>query len=142
MGKIVNLFSWLEEISFKKSDPDSFSEQDWVSFDPYMIHRFISMKPEYLELVNYIQTIPSEFKKQIYTVYLESIPKRKTWFKYMKKPKEKYNKDLIQHISTYFKCSLKESLQYLGILEDDSIRSILKGMGKDDKEISKLLKGH
>ncbi len=87
----MTIWNWLEEITYKKSPIDSFSEQDWESFNSYMIHRFISMNPYYIELSNEIQTILPTEKKQIYTIYRELIPKRKVFLKYIKGNNAKYN---------------------------------------------------
>ena len=78
----MTIWNWLEEITYKKSSVDSFSEQDWESFNSYMIHRFISMNPYYIEVSNKVQTILPTEKKRIYTVYKELLPKRKVFLKY------------------------------------------------------------
>ena len=50
----MNIFDWLNEISYNKSDWSSFSKEDQDTFNPYMINRFISMKPNYIDIVNLI----------------------------------------------------------------------------------------
>ena len=69
----MSLFDWLKEITSKKSDWDSFEDKDKETFNPYMIHRFLSMNEDYVELVNYIQTIPytEKGKNGISTCQLE-----------------------------------------------------------------------
>mgnify|MGYP003661877301 FL=1 len=113
--KIKNVFDWLNEITEHKSPVDSFTEEDWGKWNTYMIHRFISMNIEYVELANYIQTIPYEEKKQIYTIYKEIIPKKKAFFRYIKAKKKTLNKDLLKHISQHFECSIKEANEYMPI---------------------------
>lgn len=140
MNKVKNIFNWLEEISYHKSDPNVFSEEDFIGFDSFMIHRFISMKEIYLPIVNIAQTIPPKNKKQIYQFYREIIPKKKTWFKYIKGKKSKNNKELTELLSKYFSNSFRETNEYIEILGKNEIENILKKMGKDDKEIKKMLK--
>ena len=70
-----NIFDWLKEINSTKSHPDSFTNQDWDVWNSYMVHRFLSMNPDYVELVNEIQMLPPTNKKQIYSIYREYIPK-------------------------------------------------------------------
>lgn len=138
--KIKNVFDWLNEITEHKSPVDSFTEEDWGKWNTYMIHRFISMNIEYVELANYIQTIPYEEKKQIYTIYKEIIPKKKAFFRYIKAKKKTLNKDLLKHISQHFECSIKEANEYMPILSQVNIKHILSQRGIDEKEQKKLLK--
>lgn len=134
----MTLFNWLEHITVKKSHPNSFNESDWDSFNSYMIHRFISMNMDYIEIANYTQRINPQNKKQIYTIYRDLLPKQKMWFKYIKPEKSKDNKELIGILTKYFECSTKEVKEYLELLSKKEIKSILKSMGMDDKEIKKL----
>jgi hypothetical protein len=56
--RLVNIFDWLLEISYNKRDWNEFTAEQQASFDPYMIHRFISMKQDYIEIVNEVQYVP------------------------------------------------------------------------------------
>ena len=49
-----------------------------------MIHRYVSMNMDYIDIVNYVQKINPQNKKQIYTIYREMIPKKKVYLKYVK----------------------------------------------------------
>jgi hypothetical protein len=82
------LFDWLEEITVKKTLPNDFSEESWDSFNSYMVHRYLSMDINYIDIVNYVQKINPQNKKQIYTIYREMIPKKKVWLKYIKPSKK------------------------------------------------------
>ena len=53
-----NIFDWLKAINTTKPQSDSFTEKDWEVWNSYMIHRFMSMNPNYLEVVNYVQELP------------------------------------------------------------------------------------
>ena len=136
----MTIWNWLEEITYKKSPTDSFNDQDWDSFNSYMVHRFISMNPYYVELSNKVQTLLPTEKKQIYTVYRELIPKRKVFLKYVKSNNIKYNTDLLELLSNHFECSKKEAGEYFNVLGKSKIKSILSLMGFEKKEITKLLK--
>ena len=59
------IFDWLKQINTIKSDPDTFSDKDWEVWNSYMIHRFLSMNKDYLELVNETQQIMPQNKKEI-----------------------------------------------------------------------------
>jgi len=136
----MNIWDWLTQITYEKSHPDSFSDQDWESFNSYMIHRFISMNPYYVEVANQIQTVLPTEKKQIYTIYRELIPKRKLFLKYIKNTGDKFNNDLMELLSTHYECSKSETKEYFNILGKKGVRELLGRMGYEKKEITKLLK--
>ncbi len=136
----MNIWDWLTQITYEKSHPDSFTDQDWESFNSYMIHRFISMNPYYVEVANQIQTVLPTEKKQIYTIYRELIPKRKVFLKYIKNTGDKFNNDLMELLSSHYKCSKSEVKEYFNILGKKGVRDLLGRMGYEKKEITKLLK--
>ena len=97
----ISLFDWLNILTQSKDDWDSFSDEDKESFNPYMIHRYVSMKSEYIDLVNIIQTLPND-KRLIYLTYKSLLPKNKVWFKYIKNTNKEINKELTDKIAEYF----------------------------------------
>jgi hypothetical protein len=138
--QIKDLWGWLNEITLYKTPIEEISEESWNSWNSYIIHRYVSMDVNYIELVNYIQTIPYENKKQIYTIYSEMIPKKKVFLKYISTKKKKKNVELADYVAKYFECSLGEADEYIDILQKTGVRSILYKMGIEDKTIDKLLK--
>jgi hypothetical protein len=135
-----NVFDWLKEINSTKSHPDTFTNQDWDIWNSYMVHRFLSMNPDYIELVNEVQSLPPSNKKQIYSIYREYIPKNNKWSKYVKSSTKEPDKDLIEYLKNYFKVSTREIKDYLKILDKKEVQSILNKQGLEEKEIKKLLK--
>jgi hypothetical protein len=135
-----NIFDWLKAINNTKPPVDSFTDKDWEVWNSYMIHRFLSMNPDYLEIVNYVQDFPPQEKRMIYNIYREFIPKNNKWSKYVKSKVKQPNKDLTTHIKEHFQCSLKESKEYINILATPEIRRILTNRGLEKKEITKILK--
>ena len=77
----MTIFDWLKQINSLKSPVDSFTESNWEAFNAYMVHRFLSMNPDFLELVNEVQILPPTEKKKIYSIYKEYIPKNNKWKK-------------------------------------------------------------
>jgi hypothetical protein len=140
VSKKMSIFDWLKEITYNKSPWNSFTEEDRESFNPYMIHRFLSMNPDYVDFVNTVQTVPYTSKERVYNIYLYTIPKKDMWLKYIKSTKTKRQEAMLKHIATYYECSLGEAEEYADILKDTGVKSILKQLGVDDKEIKKLLK--
>ena len=134
-----NIFDWLKEINYKKSPSESFTDKDWEVWNSYMIHRFISMNPEFVEIANHVQEIPPQEKNMIYNIYKEYIPKNTKWNKYIKSRVKQANKDLVEHLKTYFKVSSREILDYLKILDNKEISIILYKMGIEEKLIKQLL---
>lgn len=135
-----NVFDWLKEINSTKSHPDIFTNQDWDIWNSYMVHRFLSMNPDYIELVNEVQALPPSNKKQIYSIYREYIPKNNKWSKYVKSSSKEFDKDLILQLKKHFNVSIREIKDYLKILDKKEIQSILNKQGLEEKEIKKLLK--
>jgi hypothetical protein len=135
-----NVFDWLKEINTTKSNPDSFTEKDWEVWNSYMVHRFLSQNEDYLELVNEVQKISPQNKKEIYSIYREYIPKNNKWSKYIKSSTKQRNTDLINHLKDYWSCSSKEVKEYLEFLGNDEVLRILTHRGIEKKEIKILLK--
>ncbi len=138
--QIKDIWGWLNEITLYKTPIEDISEESWDKWNSYMVHRYLSMNVNYVELANYIQTIPYDNKKQIYTIYREMIPKAKTFFKYLKTNHKKKNTEVIEYIAQYFQCSLGEAEEYLDILRETGTRRVLYDMGVDEKEAKKLMK--
>ena len=136
----MQIFDWLKQITYEKQSWDSFTEEDRASFNPYMVHRFLSMNPEYIEFVNLIQSIPYTEKEKIYKLYLYMIPKKNMFLKYIKSNRTKTKEELLQHLASHYECSLREAYEYYHMHHSDTIKNILKKRGVDDKEIKKLLK--
>ena len=135
----MNLFDWLNEISYKKSPWSSFSKDDQDHFNSYMINRFISMKPDYIDLVNLIQkyTIP---KSTLYSYYCNTIPKKRTFFRYIKPKKSNINKDLLNILSKHLQLSKREIKDNYNLIEEDFKIELLTNLNIDNKKIKKLLK--
>ena len=138
--EIKNIFEWLNEITLYKTPIESISEKSWECWNSWLVNKYVSMDIRYIELVNYIQTIPYDNKQQIYLIYREMIPKQKTFFKYLKVSKRKKNLQAIDYVAKHFECSLGEAEEYMDLLREHGVRGVLYRMGITDKEADKLLK--
>ena len=136
----MTIFNWLEEITVKKTPPNDFSQQDWDDWNSYMVHRFLSMNMSYIDIVNFVQNINPQNKKEIYTVYREMIPKRKIWNKYIKNQNKKDSKELAKVIANKLLIGSDEASSYIPILGKDSITEMLSDLGYDKKELKQLIK--
>ena len=92
----MTLFDWLNQITYEKKPWNSFTEDEKESFNCYMVHRFLSMNPEYIEFVNLVQTFPYTDKEKTYNIYLYMIPKNKMFLKYIKSSKSKPKEALLK----------------------------------------------
>jgi hypothetical protein len=136
---IESLFGWLNEITLYKTPIEDISEGSWKSWNTFMIHKYVSMCPDYIELVNYVQKVPYDQNKQIYSIYREMIPKRKVYLKWIGSKKKSKNQSAIDYVAKYFECSLGEAEEYMDILRENGVRSILYKMGINEEEAEKLL---
>ena len=135
-----NIFDWLKAINTTKPPVELFTDMDWEVWNSYMIHRFLSMNKDFIEIVNYVQNYPPQEKKAIYGIYKEFIPKNNKWNKYIKSNIKQHNSELLSFLSNHWECSKNEVKEYLNILDDDKIINTLASMGLEQKEINKLLK--
>ena len=138
--QIKDLWGWLNEITLYKTPIENISEESWDKWNSYIIHRYVSMNINYVELANYVQTLPYENKQQTYTIYKEMIPKNKVFLKYIKSRVKKQPVTLVEYVAKHFECSLGEAEEYIDILRDHGTRKVLYDMGVEEKEVEKLLK--
>ena len=138
--KIKNIFCWLNEITVKKTPAEEFTDNDWEKFNSWLVHKFVSQSIYYVEIADYAQSMLPTMKKQIYNFYKEMLPKKKVWLQYIKSKTETINKDLVEDIAKYYEVGAADALSYIAVMTKEEIPIILGEMGKDEKEIKKLLK--
>ena len=136
----MTIFNWLNEITVKKSPPNSFTEEDWNGWNSYMVHRFLSMNMNYIDIVNFVQKINPQNKKEIYTIYREMIPKRKIWNKYIKNQNKKDTAKLSKIIASKLLVGNNEASTYIPLLGKSGVTELLSDLGYEKKEITKLIK--
>lgn len=130
----MNIFDHLRNITNEKGS--FLGEEGWNN---YMVHRFISMNRDYVEIANTIQKNIRLTPEQCYTVYKELVPKKFVYLKYMKSKGQKYNVELLEILAKYWECSQSEVKENINILGINQIKDILTSLGKSDLEIEKLL---
>jgi len=141
--KAKTLFEHLSGIKEKKTPWESLSVMDKKSFEPFMVNRFLSMNMEFLELVNELQmyTIGQLSPRDVYKLYLDVLPKKRSFDKYIKaKGSDKYNDKVLEYLSRYFEVSEREVKDYLEILSKDEVIQVIQKFGIEEKEIKKWLK--
>jgi hypothetical protein len=141
------LFDHLNAITLDK-DPkywDKLEEADKKTWSNYMILRFLSMNPDWIETVAdiqpYIQNAPP---KAMYLALIGLIPKKRAFLKYMKPASaDKYESWIIELVAKYYEVSQLEAEDYLNILYQTTagkqhIKQIAEAYGTDPKQITKL----
>ena len=122
---------------------DSLNETEKKQWSNYMIHRFLSMKMDYVEVVNELQRYNLK-PKELYKLYTNILPKKKEWLRYVKGKKTmKYQKWLLELVAKYYESSINEAHDYLEIYYSSEqgkadLKSILQKFGIEPKEIKKL----
>jgi hypothetical protein len=141
------LFDHLTAITAEQ-DPNYFkklTEEDIKSWSNFMINRFLSMKPEWIELIASIQSLSQTLEpEQMYKLYINILPKGKQYLKYTKgKAEDKYEQFLIDLIKKEYDCSERQANDYVEVLYAsregrENIQYICERYGLTKKEISKL----
>lgn len=145
--KTRTLFDHVNAV-FSEQDPEYFkkiTDGDKKTWSNYMLNRFLSMQPNYVEIVNLVQRYSSLPPHLYYSILIAAIPKTgKQWNPYIKSKNEtKFEPWLVDLFSNYFEVKSIDAIEYLKILSSneqgkESIKNVCKIYGKDPKEINKL----
>ena len=143
--KNKGLFDHITHITQKQTKGywDSLNETEKKQWSNYMIHRFLSMKMEYVDIVNEFQRYNLK-PKELYKLYTNILPKKKEWLRYTKGKKVmKHPQWVIDIVTKYHQVSVKEALEYIDIYYATEqgkaeLKSILQKYGTEPKQIKKL----
>jgi len=147
MGKPKTLFDHIKAITSEQNPKywDTLEESDKKTWSNYMIHRFLSMNSDWIEVLSEIQPYTQTLEpKQLYLALIGLIPKGRYYLKYTKGKKEnKYESWLVDLIKQDFVCSIKEAEDYCEILYStregrENIKYICEKYGIEKKQITKL----
>ena len=143
--KKKSLFDHINQIT-KVQNPnywDEISDEDKKTWSNYMVNRFLSMKSDWIDLVNEVQKYPLE-PKELYKVYTSILPKKKQWLRYIKGDKKmKYPKWVYEIVGKHLQCSMRESANAVDMYDismggQAELADILFRYGIDKKEVRKL----
>ena len=145
--KTKSLFDHIKAVT-QFQDPnywDKLEESDKKTWSNYMVHRFLSMNPDWIEVLSEIQPYTQVLEpKQLYLSLIGIIPKGRYFLKYTKGKKDnKYESWLVDLLIQDFMCSSKEAEDYCEILYStkegrENIKYICEKYGIDKKQITKL----
>jgi len=139
----MTIFDWINEILVSKKHWNDFTVDEQKKFSPFIINRWLSMEPEFIEIVNYFQklSIGTLEPREVYKWYCEILPKGKRFNKYIKGKKDKkYNPELLSLLTHHFECSKVEVKQHLKLIDKIELQEILEKYGNDKKTIKRLCK--
>lgn len=139
-SKPFSIFDWVKAIIDTKQDWTKFNSDQHKQFNIYMIHKFLSMNPKYIEVVNYVQSLNISDPKKIYEIYCFMIPKSKNTYSPYIKSTNKSSPEVNKYVAEYFECSSSEAEEYISLTDKKWLENILIAKGIDEKEIKKLLK--
>ena len=116
--KKKSLFDHINQITTVQNPNywDEISDEDKKSWSNYMVNRFLSMKPEWIELVNELQKYNLK-PKELYKLYTNVLPKGKRWLKYTKgRNSMDYPEWLINIMRNNDESSRKEAIEAIDML--------------------------
>jgi hypothetical protein len=142
-----SLFDHIKMIT-SEQDPNYFKklgDEDLKSWSNFMINRFLSMNPDWIELVATLLPLTQTLRPEdMYRVYINVIPKGKYYLNYIKGKKEtSYEEFLVNLMVTEYQCSINQANDYLDILYStkegkENIKYICEKYGVEKKQITKL----
>ena len=121
MSKVVkkkSLFDHIKQITDIQNPNywDEISDEDKKSWSNYMVNRFLSMKTDWIELVNELQKYNLK-PKELYKLYTNILPKGKQWLKYTKGRNDMSHPNwLINIVVNHEQISKKEAVEYIDLL--------------------------
>ena len=141
------LFDYLNAITAEQ-DPkyfDKLTEEDLKSWSNFMINRFLSMKPEWVELIASLLPLTQTLEpKEMYKLYISVLPKGKQYLKYTKgKSEDKYEQFIVDLLKKEYDCSENQAIEYLEVLYSsregrEYLKYVCEKYGVDKKQITKL----
>jgi hypothetical protein len=142
--KAATMFDFIDGVTHKKKEWSKWSDMDQKAFSPFMMNRFLSMRMELTELINEFQTYTIGLLRpqETYKLYHELLPNNKAFSKYIKgKSEDKYEKGLIEQIAEHYQIGKSEAVDYIELMNKETLDRIISMYGYSDGDKKKLLKG-
>ena len=143
--KKKSLFDHVNQITSVQNSNywEDISDEDKKTWSNYMVNRFLSMKSDWIELVNEVQKYPLE-PKELYKVYTSILPKKKQWLRYIKGDKKMdYPKWVYEIVAKDMQVSMREAVSAVEMYDmshggQAELGDILLKYGTEEKEVRKL----
>lgn len=134
------IFQLIDNLTIEKKSWSELTEDERNKFNVFTLHRILSLDQDLIEIVGFIQkyyNIPSNI---VYDFWLRVLPKKKIYFKFIKK-KDKSKNSIVDILSEFYNISKNQIAEYLNLFSKDDLYMILNGMGYTKDQIKKLLNG-
>ena len=130
----LTLWDHLNNLTINKTELNDKNDVESKSYNIYLINRFVSMCELYIPIVNEVNKYGNIPKKLHHTFLLNILPKRKQYFKYIKKGKE-LNETELSYIAEYFEIGIREAKMYINLLSEENVKEIIKlyTFGRNEK---------
>ena len=143
--KKKSLFDHIKQITDVQNPNywNDISDDDKKSWSNYMVNRFLSMKMDWIDIVNEVQKYDLE-PEIVYKLYTNIFPKGKQWLKYIKGDKKmKYPKWVYEIVSKHLQCSMREANDAVEMYDishggQSELVDILIKYGKTEQECRKI----
>jgi hypothetical protein len=143
--KRKGLFDHIKHITSVQSSNywDTITDEDKKTWSNYMVHRFLSMRTDFLDVVNEIQMYNLS-PEIIYKFYSDIIPKGKYWLKYIKGRKQMdYPRWLLDVVAKELEVSLREAVDAVDmymLTEGGQVEltELLQSYGVDRKKLKEV----
>lgn len=143
----ATLFDHIKAIT-NTQDPkywDKLDESDKKTWSNYMVFRFLSMNPDWVETIAALQPALQEVPpKALYLALIDFLPKGRHFLKYMKPATaDKYESWLVELVAKHYEVSMLSAETYLKILYStksgkERIKQLCEDYGTETKVITKL----
>lgn len=141
------LFEHLKNVT-EIQDPkyfDNLDEGEKRTWSNYMVQRFLSMNPDWVDLIAELQPYTQLLEPRLlYLVYIGILPKGKYYLRYVKGKKDgKYESWLVDLIKMEYQSSIREAEDYCELLYAtkpgrEQIKYICEKYGIESKKITTL----
>lgn len=130
------IFDILNDITFNKV---KWEDQDQKQVQTYMLNRWLSMSDEYLDIIAYCQPTTDLLTPELYyKFYVDLLPKRKFFTKYISGKKESsYSEPLLIFLCERLELGIEEVEEMLMFLTKEELREYIRSFGYDDKKMKK-----
>ena len=119
----MNIFDFAKLVCTKKTPWEELSEEDQKVWNPYMVHRILSMNPDYLELVDHIQLRSNMPPEMVYKTYCDLLPQGYSYHQYVKGGTKA---SILKAISSYFEVPKKDAHYILHLLSEEEYDEVMR----------------
>lgn len=140
--KSKGLFDHINEIRTGKNPKyfSTLSETDKKTWSNYMVCRVLSMQEDIIDVINDLQHYQDKLTpEQFYQLCISVTPKGKGYFPYIKSTAEKHKPELMTLLCAHFNDSKRNVVEYISLLTNEDIKSIVSRYGYNEKQIEELM---